>query len=140
MRGDDFLIGACASPGGSTAFHFHWIQRAELTNVPSFSAKFAAGSMKTSVCTSSVFRSTSARMSGRQNEAVSCSKFSATTSHFSFDEGGNRLARVRPVADRVHAEAEEPFDLAAVHVVEDVGPAPVLVRARRVSGSLGWQA
>ena len=33
-----------AWPGGSIAFHFHCIQRAELMNVPSFSAKPDAGS------------------------------------------------------------------------------------------------
>src|SRR5436853_332840 len=33
-----------ACPGGSIAFHFHCIQRDELVKVPSFSAKFAAGS------------------------------------------------------------------------------------------------
>src|SRR2546425_4535881 len=71
-----------ASPGGSTAFHFHWTQRAELVNEPSFSAKFAAGSKKTSVLTSPDFLLTSAKISGVQNEAVSWPKFSATTSHF----------------------------------------------------------
>ena len=98
-----------ASPGGSTAFHFHWIHRAELTNEPSFSAKFAAGSMNTSVAPARAWRRSSAWMSSRQNAAVSCSKFSATTSHFSFDERRHGLAGVRAVAHRVHAEREQPF-------------------------------
>jgi hypothetical protein len=86
-----------ASPGGSIAFHFHWIQRAELTNDPSFSAKFAAGSRNTSVWTSSALLPTSAWMSSRQKAAVSCSKFSATTSHFSFDSAAIALRECGPL-------------------------------------------
>ena len=41
-----------ASPGGSSAACFHCSQREELTNVPSFSAKHAAGSKNTSVAMS----------------------------------------------------------------------------------------
>ena len=40
---------ARALPGGSSAFHFHWSQRAEFVKVPSFSANPDAGSWKTSV-------------------------------------------------------------------------------------------
>jgi hypothetical protein len=68
-----------------------------LTNVPSFSAKLAAGSMKTSVCTSSGFRLDSARISGFQKAAVSCSKFSATTSHFSFASAATALRELGPL-------------------------------------------
>ncbi len=38
-----------ASPGGSSAFHFHVIQRAELVKLPSVSAKPEQGSWNTSV-------------------------------------------------------------------------------------------
>src|SRR5215467_1784464 len=75
-----------ASPGGSSALYFHANQRAELTNEPSFSEKFDAGRRKTSVFTSAVEvpSSSSAMRFGFQNEAVSVSKFSATTRYFSF--------------------------------------------------------
>ena len=45
----DLLVGSAPGPGGSSAFHFHCIQRAEFVKVPSFSAKPEAGSWKTSV-------------------------------------------------------------------------------------------
>ena len=38
-----------ASPGASSAFHFHWIWRAELVKLPSVSANPPQGSWKTSV-------------------------------------------------------------------------------------------
>ena len=41
---------------------------------------------------------------------------------------------MRAVAHRVHAEREQPFHVAAVHVVEEEGPAPVLVAAGRALG------
>ena len=99
---------AFASPGGSTAFHFHWIQRAELTNEPSFSAKFAAGSMNTSVATCSGVPSLRAWMSSRQNAAVSCSKFSATTSHFSVPSAAIALRECGPFATGFIPKANRP--------------------------------
>ena len=44
---------------------------------------------------------------------------------------------MRPVRHRVHAEAHEAFHLLVEHVVEDVGPAPVLITARGRLRQLG---
>src|ERR1051326_8979404 len=73
-----------ARPGGLSAAHFHCIQRAEFVNVPSFSAKFAAGRRKTSVPI--WFAGGPPYSVGAfQKLAVSVSAFSTTTIHFSFD-------------------------------------------------------
>ena len=74
-----------ASPGGSTAFCRHCNSLCVFVNVPAFSACPAAGKRKTSVPISSVFKSprfTSGE--SYQNDAVSVSTISRTTSHFSF--------------------------------------------------------
>src|SRR5262249_17144357 len=75
---------ALASPGGSVSFHFHCSQRAELVNVPSFSANDAAGRRNTSVW---IFDGSapSYSLGAFQNCAVSVSWFSTTTIHFSLD-------------------------------------------------------
>ena len=102
-----------------------------MANEPSFSAKLAAGQQKDfGLHVIGLAVDELQDTSGFQNEAVSVSKFSATTSHFSFDERGDGLARVRAVGDRIHAEAEESVHLAVVHVIEHVRPAPVLIGAR----------
>src|SRR5207247_4642025 len=84
-------------PGASRALYFHWAQRDELVNDPDFSAKLAAGSRNTSVLTSSVFLPARARISGFQNEDVSVSKFSATTSHFSCDRAKTIFRELGPL-------------------------------------------
>src|ERR1051325_5648145 len=73
-----------ARPGGLSAAHFHCSQRAELVKVPSFSAKFAAGSRNTSVW---IWDGGAAPYSGGdfQKIAVSVSTFSTTTIHLSLD-------------------------------------------------------
>ena len=71
------------SPAGSTACSRHCNRRWVFVNVPAFSTCVAAGSRNTSVPMSSVRRSP-VSISGlsRQNEAVSTSTRSRTTSHF----------------------------------------------------------
>ena len=77
-----------ASPGGSTAFSRNCSSRCVLVNVPSFSAVPAAGKRNTSVAifSDTVRRALHFRRIAYQNEAVSVSTMSRTTSHFSFDE------------------------------------------------------
>ena len=73
-----------ASPGGSTAMFLYCSSRCVLVNVPSFSAVPAAGNKKISVAMfsgESSPRSTSGESD--QNEAVSISTMSRTTSHLS---------------------------------------------------------
>src|SRR4029453_3819636 len=50
---------------------------------------------------------------------------------FQLGERSDRFSRVRTVADRVHPEAEKTLHLPPEHMVEDGGPAPVPVAARR---------
>ena len=72
-----------ASPGGSSALSRHCTRRWVLVKVPSFSMCVAAGIRKTSVAMSSG-RTSPEATSGEsfQNEAVSISARSRTTSHF----------------------------------------------------------
>ena len=60
-----------ASPGGGAALNFHWAQRDEFVNDPSFSAKSPAGRRKISVFGFS--------FDTFQNSAVSVGKHSAMT-------------------------------------------------------------
>src|SRR5215510_5673019 len=85
-----------AWPGGSIAFHFHWIQRAELVKQPSFSAKLEAGRRYTSVgiCEAS---GVPYSFGAFQNAAVSVSTFSTMTSHFSLDRAATHLGELGPM-------------------------------------------
>src|SRR5471030_1719233 len=71
-------------PGGSSAFHFHCSHRAELVNVPSFSANPVAGRRYTSVriCEGGA---PPYSFGASQNFAVSISTFSTTSIHLSLD-------------------------------------------------------
>src|SRR5207245_5409181 len=84
-----------ACPGGSIAFHFHCIQRDELVKVPSFSAKFAAGSWYT-VVWMSFGAAPPYSLGAFQKVAVSFSKFSAITSHFSFESAATIFGQFGP--------------------------------------------
>src|SRR6266545_2450349 len=75
---------ALALPGGSVAFHFHCSQRAELVNVPSFSAKLAAGRRKTSVLMSGG-GGPAYSLGAFQKIDVSVSTLSTTSIHLSLD-------------------------------------------------------
>ena len=104
--------------------------------MPSFSAKSAAGSRKTSVWICDAAGG-SYSFGAFQNWALSVSTFSTMTSHFSFDSAAIHFLRVRAEADRVHAEGDESLRprllaprarrAAAVHVVADVHPGVVAV-------------
>jgi hypothetical protein len=85
-----------ARPGGSSAFHFHCSQRAELVNEPSFSAKLAAGSRNTSVSISPAGLPPSS-LGACQKVAVSTSVFSTITSHFSLESAATILGELGPV-------------------------------------------
>src|SRR2546425_5554445 len=85
-----------AWPGGSIAFHFHWIQRAELVKHPSFSAKPEAGSRYTSVgiCDAS---GVPYSLGAFQKEDVSVSTFSTITSHFSLERAATHFGEFGPI-------------------------------------------
>src|SRR6266511_978725 len=86
---------ALAFPGGCRAFHFHWSQRAEVVKVPSFLAKSAAGSRKTSVWILEA-SGPSYSLGAFQKMAVSVSTFSTTTSHFSFERAATIYSELGP--------------------------------------------
>src|SRR6267143_4698738 len=85
-----------AWPGGSIAFHFHWIQRAEFVKQPSFSAKLEAGRRYTSVgiCAASAVPYS---LGAFQNEAVSVSTFSTITSHLSLESAAIHFGELGPI-------------------------------------------
>ncbi len=64
--------------------------------------------MKTSVPTSAGVWFTSAWMSSRQKAAVSCSKFSATTSHLSFDSAATTFFECGPLLTGFMPKANMP--------------------------------
>src|SRR6516225_9680550 len=73
------------SPGGSTALLRNWSSRCVFVNVPAFSAVPAAGNKKISVPILSGGNSPlTASGDAYQNDAVSVSTISRTTSHFNF--------------------------------------------------------
>ena len=105
------------SPGGSTALWCHWSSRWVFVNVPSFSVCAAAGSRNTSVAMSCV-RSSPVSISGasRQNDALSISWRSRTTSQSSCAIASRCSLRVRGADRRVLAQQEEALHLAVAHV------------------------
>ena len=108
---------------------FHCAQREEFTKAPSFSAKQAAGSRKTSVsiaAASALLDSISPRaLFAFQKLDVSVSKQSATISHFNL-KGRQHFRSVGPVRHGIHAESNQAFHLTGVHPVEDESPAVVV--------------
>src|SRR5207237_9475945 len=86
-----------AWPGGSIAFHFHCIQRAELVKVPSFSAKPDAGRRYTSVGMFFASGVSYWSLGAFQKAAVSISTFSTTTIHFGLASSVIVLSELGPV-------------------------------------------
>src|SRR3954468_17733153 len=85
-------------PGGSIAFHFHCIQRAELVKVPSFSQNPEAGKRYTSVGMSLASGVWYWSLGAFQKAAVSISTLSTTTIHFSLERAPIILSELGPMA------------------------------------------
>ena len=98
-----------AWPGGSRAFHFHCIQRAELVKVPSFSAKSAAGSEEDLGRDLRTAGGPPYSGGAFQNAAVSVSHVLDHDQPLQLRERRHHLLGAGPEAHRVHAEGDEPF-------------------------------
>src|ERR1051326_430162 len=92
---------ANASPGGSAALYFHCAQREEFEKDPSFSAKIAAGSRKTSVLGDS--------LATFQNCAVSVSKASAMTHQSSLESAPIIFSVLGPPATGFMPKSMKPW-------------------------------